>query len=162
MLISGYTSFSISFSTYSTVRTHFSPVVSSTYSSVRLVTVSPSTFSLSLTLVLPGLVRTANFGKSALDGRSWPHAMLLVPSPWIRIRSSESVNGKCIWVVEMHSACEWTYYYALAEVQHSLVMFIVKIISILNITCKLSSSSFICHFFWGYAIIPNVMQDTIY
>lgn len=86
-----YTSFSISFSTYSTVRTHFSPVTSSTYSSVRLVIVSPSTFSLSLTTVFPGFVRTSNFGKSALEGLSCSHAML-VPSPWISIKSSK----KCV------------------------------------------------------------------
>lgn len=69
-----YTSLSISFSTYSTVRTRFSPV-SSMYSSVLLVIVSPKTFSLSLTVLLPGFVRTANLGKSALDGRSYKWGM---------------------------------------------------------------------------------------
>lgn len=69
-----YTSFSISFSTYSTVRTRFSPV-SSMYSSVLLVIVSPKTFSLSLTVLCPDFVRTANLGKSALDGRSYKWGM---------------------------------------------------------------------------------------
>lgn len=86
--VSIYTSLSISFSTYSTVRTRFSPVCSSMYSSVFLVIVSPRTFSLSRTVVLPGFIRTANLGKSALEGLNWTgHAMLLVaPTPWTRYR----------------------------------------------------------------------------
>lgn len=79
----------MSFSTYSTVRTRFSPDTSSTYSSVRLVTFSPTIFSLSRTVVFPGLLRTANLGKSALEGLSWTHAMLLVPLPWTCIKSSK-------------------------------------------------------------------------
>ena len=64
-----YTSRSISFSTYSTVRTLISPVCSSTYSSVRRVTFSPTTLSDSRTLVAPSLARRESLGKSSLVGR---------------------------------------------------------------------------------------------
>lgn len=64
------TSLSISFSTYSMVRTFFSPVFSSTYSSVRCVTVSPTTLSDSRTLVAPSLARRDSLGKSSLEGRN--------------------------------------------------------------------------------------------
>lgn len=64
------TSRSISFSTYSTVRTFISPVCSSMYSSVRCVTVSPTTLSDSRTLVAPSLARRESFGKSSLEGRN--------------------------------------------------------------------------------------------
>lgn len=65
------TSRSMSFSTYSTVLTRRSPVASSTYSSVRRVTFSSTIFSDSRTaLGGPNLLRTASFGKSALDGRN--------------------------------------------------------------------------------------------
>lgn len=61
----------MSFSTYSTVRTRRSPVTSSTYSSVRRVTFSSTTFSDSrISLGGPTLLRTASLGKSALDGRN--------------------------------------------------------------------------------------------
>lgn len=62
---------SMSFSTYSTVRTRRSPVTSSRYSSVRRVTFSSTTFSDSrISLGGPTLLRTASLGKSALDGRN--------------------------------------------------------------------------------------------
>lgn len=64
------TSRSISFSTYSMVRTFISPVCSSMYSSVRCVTVSPTTLSNSRTLVAPSLARRESFGKSSLEGRN--------------------------------------------------------------------------------------------
>jgi hypothetical protein len=64
------TSRSISFSTYSMVRTLISPVCSSMYSSVRCVTVSPTTLSDSRTLVAPSLARRESFGKSSLEGRN--------------------------------------------------------------------------------------------
>lgn len=63
------TSFSMSFSTISTVLTLTRPVSSSVYSSVLVVTVSPTTRSDSLTLVGPGECRTASLGKSSLEGR---------------------------------------------------------------------------------------------
>lgn len=70
-LVRRYTSRSISFSTTSTVRTRRSPVTSSTYSSVFLLTDSSSTFSLSRTVRAPlGFSRTASRGKSAEEGRS--------------------------------------------------------------------------------------------
>lgn len=64
------TSRSISFSTYSMVRTFISPVCSSMYSSVRCVTVSPTTLSDSRTLVAPSLARRESLGKSSLEGRN--------------------------------------------------------------------------------------------
>ena len=64
------TSRSISFSTYSMVRTLISPVCSSMYSSVRCVTVSPTTLSDSRTLVAPSLARRESLGKSSLEGRN--------------------------------------------------------------------------------------------
>ena len=67
------TSFSMSFSTISTVRTLVSPDSLSTYSSVRLVIVSPRRRSDSRTLVCPGDCLTDSFGKSRLVGRSSNH-----------------------------------------------------------------------------------------
>jgi len=52
------------------VRTLISPVCSSTYSSVRCVTVSPTTLSDSRTLVVPSLARRESLGKSSLEGRN--------------------------------------------------------------------------------------------
>lgn len=67
------TSFSMSFSTISTVLTLTRPVSSSVYSSVLVVIVSPTTLSDSRTLVGPGECRTASLGKSSLEGlKHWP------------------------------------------------------------------------------------------
>lgn len=52
------------------VRTLISPVFSSMYSSVRCVTVSPTTLSDSRTLVAPSLARRESLGKSSLEGRN--------------------------------------------------------------------------------------------
>lgn len=99
-----YTSLSISFSTYSTVRTRFSPV-SSMYSSVLLVIVSPKTFSLSLTVLLPGFVRTANFGKSALDGRSYKWGMQRIELVF-EVKNWRSIESPVRF--EIVSQTEWT------------------------------------------------------
>lgn len=58
------TSFSITFSMYSTVRTLVSPVAGHTYSSVRSVILSSNNFSFSLTASIgPGFVRNAIRGR---------------------------------------------------------------------------------------------------
>lgn len=75
------TSFSITFSMYSTVRTLVSPVAGQTYSSVRSVIRSSNNFSFSFTASIgPGFVRNAirgrgHFYNSKLISHTHPHIM---------------------------------------------------------------------------------------